>query len=468
LRSSFIQNHSAALLNLALIAVFSILILFIFDGSGEEADSFHHYLIAHYAPQHPELYFDHWGKPLYTLLSSSFAQFGLVGSKVFNMLCSLSSAYFAYLICRQFKLKQASLVILLTFLIPLNFQVNFSAFTEPLFALLLMLSVWLVGRSKLNLAIILVSFLPMVRSEGLIILGVFGLYLLLKSQFKKLPLLAFGQLVYGLLAWLFMGKSLLWTVNEIPYAELDSPYGNGDLLHFAEKLFYICGLPLLILFMMGLIWSIFRLRKRSMEWNLLIIASFLAFFVFHSLAWKLGWFNSMGLKRVFGAISPLMGIVMLYGLNVLLSLIKDAKWRKSSAWLYTGISALFLFSGGPAAVNWKHEMNLSPSQELADQMGTYIKEKEIDYERLIYADRYLQNGLGNDPFDPQQSLVLNRSVLNQSQPGDLIIWDNWHAPTDFGVSWELIESYPNLEKLKVLEVESRGRQVRYALFKRSR
>ncbi len=462
------QNHSTALISLALVSLCSILILLLFNGIGEEADSFHHYLIARYAPGHPKLYFDHWGKPIYTLLSSPFAQFGLIGSKIFNLICSLTSAFIAYLISKELKLKQPALVILLIFLIPLNFQVNFSAFTEPLFALALMGVIWLSLKNKLNLAMIIVSFMPLIRSEGLLIIGVFGLWLLIRKDFKRIPLLAVGQVAYGLMAWIFFGKSPLWTFSEIPYANMDSPYGSGGLFHFAEKLIYICGFPLLLLFLCGLLWSLFKYRNQRNEWNVLIIGSFFAFFIFHSLAWYFGWFSSMGLKRVFGAITPLMGIIMLYGLNSITALFKNEKLKRWFSWIYPLIAAVFLFSGGPAAVNWSHEMNLTPSQKLADEVGTYIKEEGIEYRRLIYADRFLQHSLQNDPYDYREYWPLEREILSKIRKDDLLIWDNWHATTDFGIRREMLDNNPQLEALKDFEIESRGKKVQFVIYKRKK
>jgi hypothetical protein len=461
-----ISQNRLAIGILILVSILSTFILIKFNGTGEEADSYHHFLISHYSIKHPYLFFDHWGKPLYTLLSAPFAQMGINGSKVFNVICSLLASWFAFKLSKSFKMEQAAWVILFIFLIPLNFQVNFSAFTEPLFAMMLMLGIWLMMQKKSNLSLLLISFLPMIRSEGLIILGVFGVYLIFQKQFRKLPLLLFGQLFYGFWAWLYLGKSPLWTFNEIPYAEMSSPYGSGAFYHFAEKLYYMCGLPLLILFLIGLISSLVRIKNRSAEWNILILGSFFAFFVFHSLAWSLGWFNSMGLKRVFGAVTPLMGIIMLSGLNLTFTYLRSPIVKSGLSLSWVLISAAFLFTNGPAAVNWKAEMNLSPSQELAKQLGEYIQEEDIPYQRLIYADRFLHYALKNDLYNESEFKLLNEEALSDLRNGDLVIWDNWHAPTDFGIQLAMLNNNPQLEKLESFEIESNGRTVAFLIFKK--
>src|ERR1043165_5405053 len=62
-----------------------------FDGTGDAGDSITHYLFSRYAPIHPQLYFDHWAKPLFVLLASPFAQLGITGMKIFNSLVSLGT-----------------------------------------------------------------------------------------------------------------------------------------------------------------------------------------------------------------------------------------------------------------------------------------------------------------------------------------------------------------------------------------
>ena len=58
----------------------------------ESGDGIQHYQIARYAWQHHELFLHSWGKPLFTLLSSPFAQLGIWGMTIFNALCFVATA----------------------------------------------------------------------------------------------------------------------------------------------------------------------------------------------------------------------------------------------------------------------------------------------------------------------------------------------------------------------------------------
>lgn len=85
-----------SLILLSLIAIFS-------DGYHEGADNISHFNMSHFAFKHPQLLLDHWGKPVFTLLSYPFSPFGFKGMVFFNILCGIFASYFAFRIARELK-----------------------------------------------------------------------------------------------------------------------------------------------------------------------------------------------------------------------------------------------------------------------------------------------------------------------------------------------------------------------------
>ncbi len=122
------------------------------------ADSFIHFLISLYSFQHPELFLHHWGKPFFTLISSPFAQFGMKGVEVFNLLCLLTSAYLSGKICTNLGYAYSNMVIIMTLFTPIVFIHFFSGITEPFGALLLTFGVYLLSISKFRNACIVLRF----------------------------------------------------------------------------------------------------------------------------------------------------------------------------------------------------------------------------------------------------------------------------------------------------------------------
>ncbi len=265
-------------------AFLATLTIIYFDGTGDSGDSYVHYQFAKFAPLHPKLYFNLWAKPVFVLLASPFAQLGFVGMKIFNTLVSLLNIFFTYKIIKELKIKNASAGAVILICSPLCFVLTFSGLTEPLFALIICVSIYLTLKKQFISAAIIISFLPFVRSEGLIILSVFAFYFLLKKEWKILPLLLIGK-----------------------------------LSHFVVQLLYFVGISIYILFLIGIISIIgdFLRRILTIEFQLLIFLGFLSFFIAHTLFWYFGIFNSMGLKRVLICIAPLISIISLKGFNFL-------------------------------------------------------------------------------------------------------------------------------------------------------
>jgi len=215
------MKNKSIYLVLFIYAILAALTITYCNGTGDSGDSILHYLYAKYAPVQPELYFNHWAKPLYVLLASPFAQFGFVGVKIFNVLVTLLTIFFTLKITQKLEIKNAILVSIIFICSPLYFILTFSGLTEPLFALFISISTYTALNNKFILTCIIISFLPFVRSEGLIILSVFAFYFLVKKEWKMLPLLLFGHIAYSIAGY-FIYHDLFWVFTKIPYAEL--PY----------------------------------------------------------------------------------------------------------------------------------------------------------------------------------------------------------------------------------------------------
>ena len=129
-----------------------LILLFVAKGIGDDGDSAMHYQFARYAPAHHELFFHHWAKPLYVLLASPFAQFGILGIKVFNLLLSCLSVFITWRIAVTLHIKRSTLASLFLVLSPAFIALSLSGLTEPLFALTLAAAVLLYLKEKELLA----------------------------------------------------------------------------------------------------------------------------------------------------------------------------------------------------------------------------------------------------------------------------------------------------------------------------
>ena len=438
-----------------------------FDGTGDTGDSVSHYLFAKYAPKHPALYFDHWAKPVFVLLASPFAQFGFTGMKIVNSCVVLLTIFTTYHIAKILKFRNAIIVSFILICTPLYFTLTFSGLTEPLFALVVSISILLLLKDKYVAASILISFLPFIRSEGLIFIGIFAIYFAFKCKWKMLPFLVVGHLIYSFLGY-FIHHDLLWVIREIPYAHLDSIYGNGTLFHFSEKLYYLFGLPIYFLFVVGLIaiyWDAIK-KKSNLNEQVLLALGFLTFFIAHSLFWFLGIFGSMGLLRVFICVMPIIALVALKGYNFITETVfGQSKLPQLIFKALLIISVIiFPFTTNKAALNFNRDFSISQEQLLVQQMADFSIKNYGTKQIYVCAHPYFSLALDIDPFDKTKMVDWNESNLLNLQSGSLLIWDSHFALIDLGVTKQIIDSDSSFVNIYNASKINQGKEILMSMY----
>lgn len=447
-----------------------------FDGTGGGGDSILHYQYARYAGKHPENFFYHWAKPVFTLLAFPFSQFGFIGIKLFNIFCSTGAAWLGYLTLKTMNTPYRWMYGLLLFCAPLYVTVTLSGLTEPLSALMIMATIYACVKERFLAASVLVSFLPFVRSEGLIIIGVLAVYLIIKQQYRLLPWLAAGHLVLSITGS-FFHHDLLWVFRKIPYARLGSGYGKGSWSHFINQLFFQIGPFLYVLLILGLLLMITNLlsnKKRSspffVEKFWLVTGIFMAFSMAHTAFWALGIFNSMGLVRVFVTVIPLAILIVIWGISQLMQWLPDGmkKTEATLAFLIPFIALILPFMKGPYSYKLPDDFVTDSVQRMMkDAIVPYLEKNHAD-KTWVVSDSDISFFGNRDPFDKtQMKWFYEHQNLADITPKEVIICDSWFAPVEWGWDEQKIESQPGLIKDTVfITHNAKGAEVRFAIFTR--
>ncbi len=473
INDNFDTEDRGVLLGVICYFVAIVLVAITTNGTCDSGDSITHFLYSKYAFRHPENFLNHWAKPLFVLLSAPFAQLGFVGMKLFNCCIAALTAWYSYKVVKKLNYKNAWLAAVFLCFTPGYFIHIFSGLTEPLFSLLIILGVYWILSNRLSLAVGVISFLPFVRSEGIIIIGVFAFYLLVNKQYRYLPLLILGHFVYSIVG-VFYYHDLLWVFTKIPYVASSGKYGSGNLSHFIIQLNYIIGVPLYILLGLGFVTKIieFFVRKKS-ELNstalfgtetLLIYSSFLVFFIAHTLFWYFGIFESMGLKRVLICIVPLASIIALKGFNFIIGF-SPSFVSYIVAIAFAGFVIVFPFTPNPAAVNWKRDLSLSADQILITDAVWYLEINSSGKNMFIYYTHpYVSLLMNRDPFNGQLNREL-KNITREKRPSHyLIIWDNWFSVVENGITLDQLKADGKLKELKTFQATDFGMEMQVAVF----
>jgi len=413
----------AAFILLVILSLFS-------DGYYGGADNITHYLISHYAFKYPYLFLNAWGRPLFTILSAPFAQSGLLGIKVMNILLGLLTAYYAFRIARMLKLEPAFLALVFVCFTPLYFLMMPTALTEILFSFVLMAAVFLFLRGNFIASAVMISFLPFARTEGYLLLPLFLLALVWARQYRAIPFLAAGIVVFSI-AGSFYYNDIFWLFNLFPYpVTYQHPiyHETGSLWHFLQLRESILGLPLVILFISGIIGLVRNsfsgdktLRNKAHLIVILAAGPFLLYLALHSVLYWQAMGGSMGLGRVMAAVMPMAALIALYGYTAL----REVLWKNSyfQRVFMLVIVALVLIT--PFRNN-VFPFPLTPEERTIREATQWIRTSAHANRLVFYTDNNVPYYLGLDPYRKSPAscyLFGDARFLDTIPAGSLLVWD---------------------------------------------
>lgn len=422
-------------------------------------DSYQHYLIARYSWKYPDLFLHQWGKPLFTLFASVFAQFGLHGMVALNLLCIISSAWLVYFSAKNLKIWGAAFAFLSVLFSPIFMDQLISGLTEPFCALCLSLIIYFFTANKPVVAAVVAGLIPFARSEGFMIMAVAGFYLLfvLKNYRAFLWLLA-GSLFFNTLGWIIEGKPL-WIFTENPYIRVElekvNICGKGGISHYLRAVpitfGYTTGLLtfgsilVLLIKMFMSPKSMFRQNKNSMMFWM-VAGTFVLYFMVHSLIWYLGKMGSCGYIRVMAVIAPASGLLSADFLHRIYELIK-VKWTRWFQGILVAVS-LFMIAEPFWRYSYKYPLQISDEQKVFTQVADWLKIQDLNNRMVYFLYPYLNILADIDPWDTQHFAEIWGFHFDYAPVGSLIIWDGHFGPNEGRLPLDSLRQHPDFKEVK--------------------
>ena len=246
--------------------VWLIVIHFLNEIPFDVGDGIMHFNISQASWSDSQLFIHHWGKPLFILLSSTFAQLGFSGIVFFNILIFIITVFFAWKISSNLEIPplfQAAYPLVLISIFDYSSCI-LSGLTEPLFSLFIMIAFWLILSKKWFWFAFIISFMPFIRSEGqLPILIAFLLFSIL-GKWNSIPFLLTGFIIYGILG-IFLIGDFWWYFTNSPYEWSNDIYGSGNWYDYLKSYKQYLGNTGLILTITGSISIVYLIRNKKWE-----------------------------------------------------------------------------------------------------------------------------------------------------------------------------------------------------------
>ncbi|MBV8101198.1 MAG: hypothetical protein JOZ31_18800 [Verrucomicrobia bacterium] len=467
------NDSRLAVIALVGLAVIGVLLIFLFPGSPEQ-DVDYHFLMARTAWVDHSYFVDVWGRPLFTTLFAAVAWLGFIPARFCALAISVAVAWQTYRLAGDLRMPRAWLVMPLLLGQQTFFELFSNLFTEPLFALVLVIALRCHIRGRIKSGLLVASFLPLARPEGVFVCLFWGLWVALDvwrlefgvrdsadresaanarersriartrsrpSAMGSIVILASGVVIWWLAALLLTGDPL-FILHNWPATWHTGMYGHGSFLSYGQRSQEFAGVILIVPFALGLL-----RRFRSRSWGL-ITSVFLVLFLLHSVFVKYGLFGEAGFPRYMVSVAPAIAVLTLEGWNTIFSVTILRPLATIAGWVVITFSVL-------QSVHYLDGMTWARDAGAIDEMvnrewiqpsqGLRRDGLRMDANRsvpgLIWSNARmciaLDRSLKDSPPVMSRERLLAR--LEKAPVGTIVFWDDEIGPNWFGTSSAEIE-----------------------------
>jgi hypothetical protein len=455
-----------ALIAVVGLAVIGVLLIFLFPGSPEQ-DVDYHFLMARTAWVEPFYFVDVWARPLFTTLFAPVAFLGFVPARWLALVVSVAAAWETYRLADDLRVPRAWLVIPFLLGQETFFELFSNLFTEPLFALVLVVAVRCHIRGRIKSGMLVGSLLPLARPEGVFVCLFWGVSVAVDAWrlagvghravvdwrlIRRLGSVVI--LVSGVVIWWFAASFLtgdpLFILHNWPATWHTDMYGHGTFFSYAQRSREFVGVILIVPFLVGLVRGF-----RSRSW-ILITSVFLVLFLLHSVFVKYGLFGEAGFPRYMVSVAPAIALLTLEGWNTIFSVRILRRFGTIVGWVVVTYSILqsvhyldgMIWARDAVAIDKIDREWIQPPQGLRGDgprmdanKGSGQEQRYASLPGLIWSNGRMCIDLGRNLKDspPVTSREKLDDLLEKAPTGTLVFWDSDIGPSWFGTTSAEIE-----------------------------
>ena len=454
------RDNGPLVFSLALSSV-PLVVRLLSPGIPEAGDGLLHFQYARWCWEHPVLLLDLWAKPVFTLLASPFALLGAWGITLFNALCAGATAIGIGLIAGGRGARWLAPLMLIT--APVYFKTVMGGMTEVLFGAASIGVVWLLVRHRIKHALMLASFMPLMRPEWMAFLPCVLVFAAGRRAWRELPWILLGSGVYAMLTFVVYGDPLRFFTRD-PYAG-NSTYGSGPGDHFIQHMDEVLGMPLIVLLVVctaawPVLWWKSEQRKVMAGMILITLIPALGVLLIHSYAWWKGGHGSLGLLRVLSTAIPLVVLFVLHTGQQVGSAwpaIQRTRSPLRPAALLCTVAVLGWWGIASLTRHIPMPIPQGPDQELLLRAGAHVRELDTAGRAVVCQDPLIIYAAGLDPFNSISARMIWDVDRSQEglglEKGDLLVWDGHFSPNEGGLSLERVMNDVGMRMVEMLVPE---------------
>lgn len=284
--------------------------------------------------------------------------------------------------------------------------------------------------------------LPLIRHEGIALVGVWTIYMLYKKKFKLCIVAFCPMFLYNLIYFAVFQR--LVSINLITFKP-SSFYGSGSWFHFVLPLINKVGIPLFILSLLSII-PMLKLKEK-----ILVFAFFVIYFLIHTIIYRFGLFGSGGYILFLLPLAPAFAIASALGLEFILALLSN--WVKTEKNLNTikGIVVMICIILVVSIGLQTRPHAMDPEGVAMQKAANWIYSKGLLINKVISSHVWFYY-FYNLPWIPGKG-TSNPPPLDTLDSGTIVVWDS-HYSNRFGLSSDKLLDPQN--GWRILRVIKRG------------
>jgi hypothetical protein len=392
-------------------------------------DEIAHFNISKQAWKVPQLMLDIWGRPLNTTIYMLPALHSWLATRLFSIFLSLISLLLTVLTARKMGMKNYLILIPALLLFQPWFQkLGFTTLTEVPFCLLLVAGVYFWVSKRYVFASFCLGSLTLIRHEGIVLLGAWCLWMVLKKKWVPLSAAILPYLLYNVIYWVVFKKPAFEIFFSLKPTEL---YGNGSWFHFIKPTLQETGILPVILSLLAIPAAV-RLREKGMVFLLFII-----YFLTHTIIFRFGLFASGGYYLFLMPLATGFALAAALGVESMLSGVRDLGEKIKVKWISTAaqFSLILVVCTGmlAAGLNSKPYL-LSEEESVLGDVYEYLHSAGIPPEKVYSTHPYFHY-----LYDLPKANWLYEPDLMDLKEGSIIVWDS-HYSDRWGVQYAWLTS----------------------------
>lgn len=285
----------------------------------------------------PHEFISLWNRPLFiTVFCVPVLILGKLAIPVVMSFISVLGAYFLYQSARTYQYQYALLIIPFLLFQPYFLGTGRDAMTEPMAATIIAWGLYAALKNRWLTFAVLGAILPLARTELALLLPIWAFVLFRAKEYKFIPVLGLGVLIWNLAGWVIDGDALYLFHQTIDKADEENRYGSQKFMTYFNRYLYVVGPVVFYFFLLGLF---HKIRKLDIK-PLVLIQFITGFMIYTLLAWKISIGQSAGFLRNLIPLSPLAALIALGGFEYFLDSVKKGKNKALLLLLCMGVSLL--------------------------------------------------------------------------------------------------------------------------------